>query len=80
VANDAWILFHRIDDPACAAVRSEIVARGLKPRIDFQNVNEDEVRELFARLGGRDVPALWDGSRLVVGREAIAAWLERVGR
>ena len=80
MASEAWVLFHRIDDPASAAVRREIVARGLKTRIDFQNVNEDEVSELFARLGGRDLPAVWDGSRLLTGHEAIAAWLERVGR
>jgi hypothetical protein len=80
VPNERWVLFHRIADPACAAVRREIVARGLKQRIDFQNLHEDEAAALFARLAGAEVPAIWDGSRLVSGRDAIAAWLRRVGR
>ena len=35
------VLYHRIADAECAAVRWIIVERGLKPRIDFQNVLTD---------------------------------------
>ena len=44
----------------------KIVEAGLKPRIDFQNVDTDGA-EAFAAHGGREVPALWDGARLHQG-------------
>lgn len=71
----ALVLYHRIDDPESAEVRRAIVERGLKGRIDFQNVLTD-AREQFAKLGGTRVPALWDGERLHAGREAVLAALE----
>lgn len=61
-----YVLFHRLADPASAAVRAKIVDAGLKPLIDFQNV-ETEAAEVFAARGGREVPALWDGERLHEG-------------
>lgn len=76
--SDALVLFHRIDDPASAAVRREVVARGLKARIDFQNVDSEEGAALFATRGGGDVPALWDGRRLRTGA-AIAQALAALG-
>jgi hypothetical protein len=55
VASEEFVLFHRLDDPASAAVRREIVARGLKSRIDFQNVDSaDGKRRFAARRRGRD--------------------------
>lgn len=79
MANDDLVLFHRIDDPASAEVRREIVRRGLKARIDFQNIEEAEARALFDERRGSDVPALWDGERLIAGRDAVLQRLARLG-
>ena len=66
----AFVLYHRVADPESARVRAQIVERGLKPRIDFQNVDTDAAEE-FAARGGRHVPALWDGVRLHEGAAAV---------
>lgn len=76
--SDGYVLFHRLDDPESATVRREIVARGLKSRIDFQNVDSDDGKSLFEARGGTAVPAIWDGTRLRLGRDAIIAWLAEV--
>lgn len=72
------VLYHRIADAECAEVRRIIVERGLKPKIDFQNVLTDAA-DAFAHHGGERVPALWDGARLHQGRDAVLAALERIG-
>ena len=64
------VLYHRVPDPESAAIRVRIVELGLKPRIDFQNV-DTEAAEAFAAAGGTRVPALWDGIRLHEGPDAI---------
>jgi hypothetical protein len=51
-------------------MRRFIVERGIKPRVDFQNVDSDGA-EAFAAHGARRVPALWDGARLHEGPNAI---------
>jgi hypothetical protein len=66
VTERGLVLYHRLADPASADVRRWIVERGLKSRVDFQNV-DTEAADAFAALGGGAVPALWDGSRLHVG-------------
>jgi hypothetical protein len=71
------ILYHRIADAECAEVRRTIVERGLKPKIDFQNVLTDAA-DAFAQLGGDRVPALWDGTALHQGRTAVLAALDRM--
>ena len=73
------ILYHRIDDPASAAVRRRVVELEIKPQIDFQNV-DTEGAEAFAQRGGRQVPALWDGKRLHEGRAEVLAALETLRR
>jgi uncharacterized membrane protein len=78
VANDEFVLFHRIDDPASAAVRREIVARGLKSRIDFQNVDSADGKLMFAARGGATIPAIWDGAGLRSGADAVLSWLSEV--
>lgn len=72
----ALVLYHRLSDPESAQIRRFIVERGLKPRVDFQNV-DTEGAEAFAAHGGRAVPALWDGERLHEGADAIRNALER---
>jgi hypothetical protein len=71
------VLYHRIADAECAEVRRIIVERGLKPKIDFQNVLTDAA-DAFAQVGGERVPALWDGTMLHEGRVAVVAALDRM--
>ena len=71
------MLYHRIDDPESAAVRQRVVELGLKPRVDFQNV-DTEGANAFAALGGRRVPALWDGVLLHEGRAAVLTQIDRL--
>jgi len=66
VTDQPYVLYHRLADPNSAAIRQKIVDAGLKPLIDFQNVDTDAADE-FAARGGREVPALWDGERLHEG-------------
>jgi hypothetical protein len=73
------ILYHRIDDPDSAAVRRRVVELGLKPRVDFQNV-DTEGAEAFAAHGGRRIPAIFDGERLHEGRSASLAVIETLPR
>ena len=70
MSEPQYVLYHRVADPASAAIRAKIVEAGLKPLIDFQNVDTDAADEFSAR-GGREVPALWDGSRLHEGGYAV---------
>lgn len=69
------VLYHRIGHADSAAVRRRVVELGLKPTIDFQNV-DNEGAAAFAAHGGRRIPALWDGVRLHEGRDAALAVLE----
>jgi len=71
------VLYHRIGDPESAAVRRRVVELGLKPRVDFQNV-DSEGADAFAERGGRRVPALWDGVLLHEGRAAVLTQIERL--
>jgi hypothetical protein len=73
------VLYHRIADADSAAVRRRVVELALKARIDFQNVDDDG-GAAFAERGGRNVPALWDGSRLHEGKDAALAVLETLRR
>lgn len=72
------VLYHRIADAECAEVRRIIVERGLKPKIDFQNVLTDGA-DAYARHGGERVPALWDGTMLHQGKTEVLAALDRSG-
>ncbi len=71
------MLYHRIGDPDSAAARLRVVELGLKPRVDFQNV-DNEGADAFAKHGGRRVPALWDGVLLHEGRAAVLTQIARL--
>ena len=64
-------LFHEIVGEDNMRVRREIVALDLKMHIAFRNVHFETHRDRFAELGGSRTPALWDGTRLHEGREAV---------
>jgi hypothetical protein len=73
------VLYHRIDDPGSAVVRRRVVELGLKPQIDFQNVDTDGA-EAWTNARGKVLPALWDGARLHEGTDAALAALETLRR
>ena len=72
----SFVLYHRIDDPGSAAVRRRVVELGLKPQVDFQNVDTDGA-EAWANARGKALPALWDGARLHEGTDAALETLRR---
>ena len=69
-------LFHRLDEPRSARVRSWVVDHGLVDAVRFRNVVFPGAAADFAAHGGVETPALWDGERLLVGPEAIVARLQ----
>ena len=77
--NLGVVLYHRIDDPGSAVVRRRVVELGLKPQVDFQNVDTDGA-EAWTNACGTVLPALWDGARLHEGTDATLAALETLRR
>ena len=71
-------LFHATNDAASAAARRRVVELGLEERIRFRNIFYPEVQADFTARGGRTLPALWDGERLVEGEAAVVTALDRV--
>jgi hypothetical protein len=78
------VLYHRIDDPDSAAVRRRVVELGLKPRVDFENIDVSALclRTSLASLARAQLrpTAQWDGERLHEGRGATLAALEALRR
>ena len=68
-------LFHATNDEGSAEARKRVVDRGLVGRIKFRNVYYPEVRGDLDAHGGQTTPAIWDGARLVEGRDAVLAFL-----
>lgn len=71
-------LFYTIADAASAAARKAVMDLGLLAEVRFRNLYYPEVRDALAERGGGDVPALWDGTRLHEGIDAIRAVLSSV--
>lgn len=67
-------LFHAISDEASARVRRYVVDHDIEVR--FRNVTYDEVMADLVARGGKNAPALWDGTQLISGADAIIARLE----
>ena len=68
-------LFHATNDEGSAEARKLVVDRALAGRIRFRNVFYPEVRADLDARGGKTTPAIWDGERLIEGREAVLAFL-----
>jgi hypothetical protein len=66
-------LFHATNEESSAPVRKLIVERGILDRFRFRNVFYDEVQADFTARGGTKLPALWDGTKLIEGEEAVLA-------
>lgn len=69
-------LFHRLAEPGSAEARRRVVALGLEGRVAFRNVEFPSHGAALAAHGGGATPALWDGTRLHVGTEAVLGALE----
>lgn len=69
-------LFHATNDIGSAEARQRVVERGLVGRVRFRNVFYPEVRADLDARGGTSTPAIWDGARLIEGREAVLAFLD----
>jgi hypothetical protein len=73
-------LFHQIANAPSAEVRRYISEHELVDHVKFRNVDFDQhLEKLKARGGDGRVPALWDGSALHVGAEAVIARLKAHG-
>jgi hypothetical protein len=68
-------LFHATNQIASAAARKRIVELHLKVR--FRNIFYPEVQADFTTRGGRELPALWDGEKLISGEAAVLAAIDR---
>ncbi len=71
-------LFHRIADAPSAQARRYIVDYALEDRVRFRNVAFEEAESDWRRLGGHTTPALWDGTHLHQGAQAVVARLQAV--
>jgi hypothetical protein len=69
-------LFHATNDPDSAAARKRVTDLGLIERIRFRNIFYPEAQADLSALGGGRTPALWDGARLIEGRDAVLAFLD----
>ncbi len=68
--------FHRIVDADSATARRLIVEHSLDNVIKFRNMTYAEVQADFAARGGTQTPAIWDGSTLHQGLDAVATLLK----
>ncbi|RKH49196.1 hypothetical protein [Corallococcus llansteffanensis] len=68
-------LFHRIADPPSATARLFVTDHALEDRVRFRNVAFEEAEADWRARGGHTTPALWDGTRLHQGAEAVVARL-----
>lgn len=68
-------LFHAIGNAESAQVRRFIVEKDLTAHIKFRNVAYEEVKKDLTARGGTTPPALWDGTTLLIGADAVIAKL-----
>lgn len=64
-------LYHRIAEPDSAAARRIVAELGLGERVVFRNVEFASHGDALAARGGATTPALWDGTALHTGLDAV---------
>jgi hypothetical protein len=69
-------LFHATNDIGSAEARKRVIDRALVGRIRFRNIFYPEVQTDLDAHGGKTTPAIWDGTRLIEGRDAVLAFLD----
>lgn len=69
-------LFHEIAHAPSAKARRFVVDHYLEDAIRFRNITYPEVRADFEARGGQTLPALWDGTTLHQGAEAVVSRLQ----
>jgi hypothetical protein len=69
-------LFHATNDEGSAVARKRVVDRALVDKIRFRNVFYPEVQADLDARGGKTTPAIWDGSKLIEGRDPVLAFLD----
>ncbi len=70
-------LFHAANDGgASAKVRSFVAASAWLERVRFRNVYYPEVIADLKAHGGEQTPALWDGTTLIEGADAILSYFD----
>ena len=76
MSSPLFELFHLISDPPSAKARLYVVDHALEDRVRFRNLTYPEVEADFRARGGHSTPALWDGTELHQGAEAVVARLQ----
>lgn len=69
--NSGRELFHVLTEAASARMRRLVVELGLEERVRLRNLYYPEVTADFTARGGTRTPALWDGTHLREGEEAV---------
>ena len=70
-------LFHAIAETPSAHARALVVSLQLEPYVRFRNVHYPEVQADLSARGGSlsQLPAVWDGARLISGEAGVEAFL-----
>jgi len=69
-------LFHAVDDGGeSARARKAMVDLGLVEHVRIRNVFYPEVLADLRAHGGAHTPAIWEGSHLIEGADAVIAFL-----
>ena len=71
-----WQLFHVIADARCAEIRRYVVEHRLEAHVEFRNTHYPEAQADLQAHGATQVPALWDGKRLLVALDEIMLALQ----
>ena len=78
--SSGYELFHVLTEAASARMRRLVMDLDLGERVRLRNLYYPEVSADFTARGGTRTPALWDGTHLREGEEAVEQALRDLGR